>query len=71
MILLLIPWPSKAEHGEKMQPDDELLAFEFVEDDAQDDALCWMCHDGVGEGLCPFHAQDPYPPIEGVSGGFS
>jgi len=71
MLLLRIPWPSKAEHGEKLQPDAALPAFEWIEDNAEGDAQCWMCHDGFGEGLCPFHAQDPYPPIEGVGGGFS
>ncbi len=66
------PWSSKAEDGEKLQPDDDLLGFEFPDEevsdwvDGADDeetagffvVFCQSCAASRG-GVCPFHTEIP------------
>ena len=68
--MALIPWPSKAEHGEKVTGDEEiecavitaedydgvLLDFEWTPDFSCQDCLASR------SGICPFHAEIPRLP---------
>ena len=55
---MLIPdWPSKAEHGEKIQPDDDFVYGPVrIPDVDREEGWC-LCDEG---GFCPYHEQSIY-----------
>ena len=61
----LLPWSSKAEDGEKLQPHDDLPDFEFADEQDGEETtsfsvfFCQSCADSVS-GIRPFHTEIPW-----------